>query len=100
MKVVAIVQARMNSTRMPGKVLKKIGKIPSIDILLARLANAKTLDEIVVATSHHPTNKELTNHLETLNYNFYIGSETDVLSRFFEAAKLYSADIIVRISGD
>ena len=100
MKVVAIVQARMNSTRMPGKVLKKICKIPSIDILLARLANAKTLDEIVVATSHHPTNKELTNHLETLNYNFYIGSETDVLSRFFEAAKLYSADIIVRISGD
>ena len=59
MKIVAIVQARMGSSRLPGKVLKTIVNKPMIELLLTRLSQSRELNEIIVATSEHPQNDEL-----------------------------------------
>ena len=100
MKIVAIVQARMGSTRLPGKVLKKIVGIPALEILLARLSRSELISEICVATSHNTENDQLCNAIEEIGYRVIRGSETDVLQRFWDAAAATSADIIVRITGD
>ena len=84
MKIVAIVQARMGSTRLPGKVLKKIVGIPAIEILLSRLSRSELIDEICVATSHNFENDELCDAIEKLGYRAIRGSETDVLQRFWD----------------
>ena len=100
MKIVAIVQARMGSSRLPGKVLKPIVNKPMIELLLTRLSQSKELDEIVVATSEDPQNDELQSIVEFLGYRCTRGSEKDVLRRFYDAAKTTGADVIVRITGD
>src|SRR5690554_2661625 len=100
MKVVAIVQARMGSTRLPNKVMKKIVGVPMIELLLKRLSKAKELDQIVIATSNSPNNQPLCEHVIKLGYECIKGSETDVLDRYVQAARQCSADIIVRITGD
>jgi glutamate-1-semialdehyde 2,1-aminomutase len=100
MKVVALVQARMGSTRLPGKVLKTIVNKPMIELLLTRLSQSSELDEIVVATSDDRQNDQLQLVVESLGFGCTRGSEKDVLSRFYESAKFSGADIIVRITGD
>lgn len=100
MKVVAIVQARMGSTRLPNKVMKPIAGVPMIEVLLARLACAKEVNEIMVATSVDPRNQPLVDHVNTLGYKCYRGSEDDVLDRYVQAAKSVNAGIVVRITGD
>ncbi|NML86968.1 aminotransferase class III-fold pyridoxal phosphate-dependent enzyme [Polaromonas sp.] len=100
MKVVAIVQARMGSTRLPNKVMKPIGGIPMIEVLLTRLACAKEANEIMVATSADPRNQPLADHVNALGYKCYRGSEDDVLDRYVQAAKSGNADVVVRITGD
>jgi len=100
MKVVALVQARMGSTRLPGKVLKPIVGKPMIELLLARLSQSSELDEIVVATSKNSKNDELQSVVESLGYRCTRGGEKDVLSRFYESATFVGADVIVRITGD
>ena len=100
MKTVAIVQARMGSSRLPGKVLKKLGEKSVMEILLARLSLAKNVDEIHVATSENPENEPLCQEVERLGHAFYRGSETDVLDRFYKAAVAAKADLVVRITGD
>jgi glutamate-1-semialdehyde 2,1-aminomutase len=100
MKTVAIVQARMDSTRFPGKVLRPILGTPLIEILLQRLGRATQVDQIVLATSAHPNNDELAAHAYQLGITVYRGSEDDVLDRYHAAAALAAADIVVRITGD
>ena len=100
MKVIAIIQARMGSKRLPGKVMKKINGIPLIEYLLLRLSRAKTLDSIIVATSDQAENLPLVNFLETKGYNVTSGSEMNVLERYFTAAKNSEANAIVRITAD
>ena len=100
MKVVAIVQARIGSTRLPGKVMKKIVGKPMIEILLSRLSKSKELDEIVVTTSKSSENDKLQLNIESLGYRCTRGSEKNVLSRYKDTAKSVGADIIVRITGD
>ena len=100
MKVVAIVQARMGSTRLPNKVVKPISGRPMIEVLLSRLARATKIDEIMVATSEHSRDKELSDTVTQLGYRCYAGSENDVLDRFLLAAQAASADVVVRITGD
>lgn len=100
MKVVAIVQARMGSTRLPNKVMKLIDGVPMIEMLLARLGQAKEVNEIMVATSVDPRNQPLADHVSALGYKCYRGSENDVLDRYVQAAKSANADIVVRITGD
>ena len=100
MKVVALVQARMGSTRLPGKVLRDIAGRPMIELLLARLSQSCELDEIVVATSKESQDDKLQLVVEALGFNCTRGDEKDVLSRFYESAKSFDADAIVRITGD
>ena len=100
MKIVAIIQARMGSTRLPGKVLKKIAGKPAIEILLARLSRSELINEICVATSDDIKNDQLSDVIERLGYLVVRGSETNVLQRYSDAASVTAADIIVRITGD
>ena len=100
MKVVAIVQARMGSTRLPNKVMKPIGGVPMIEVLLARLARATEVNEIVVATSADPRNQPLADHVNSLGYKCSRGSENDVLERYVHAARAANADVVLRITGD
>lgn len=100
MKIAAIVQARMGSSRLPGKVMKSIQDMPMIEILIKRLSKSKLVHQIVVATSINDENTPLVNHLESMNIECEIGSEQDVLSRYYNAAKKNQVDVIVRITGD
>jgi glutamate-1-semialdehyde 2,1-aminomutase len=100
MKVVAIVQARMGSTRLPNKVMKPIGGVPMIELLLARLERAIEIDQIVLATSSDDRNLPLVEHVEKLGYVCVRGSESDVLERYLLAARVAQADVVVRITGD
>ncbi len=100
MKVVAIVQARMGSTRLPNKVLKPIAGKPIIELLLARLARATEIDEIVVATSEDSRNRPLIDAVSKLGYRCHAGSENDVLDRYIHAARMADAEVVVRITGD
>lgn len=100
MKIVAIIQARMGSTRLPNKVMKLIGGIPMIELLLARVAQSKSINQIIVATSFDSKNITLLEHVEKLGYFCERGSEDDVLDRYFNAAKKHNADLVVRITGD
>ncbi|MDC0990292.1 aminotransferase class III-fold pyridoxal phosphate-dependent enzyme [Gammaproteobacteria bacterium] len=100
MKTVAIVQARMGSTRLPNKVMKPICGIPMIELLMERLSKAKELDQIIVATSVDECNISLVQHVHKLGFICQQGSENDVLDRYINAAKTNNADIVVRITGD
>ena len=98
--MVALVQARMGSARLPGKVLKSIIDKPMIELLLTRLSQSSELNEIVVATSEEVQNDKLQSVVESLGYQCTRGSENDVLNRFYESAKLLKADVVIRITGD
>jgi glutamate-1-semialdehyde 2,1-aminomutase len=100
LKRVAVIQARMGSTRMPGKVLARIQGVPLIELLLRRLKQSKTIDQIVVATSVDPRNAPLVNLVRSLGFACEQGSENDVLDRYFQAAKKHAAGIVIRITGD
>lgn len=100
MKIVAIVQARMGSTRFPNKVMRTIAGVPMIELLLGRLSKATQLNEIILATSNAPCNLSLVAQVERLGYGVYSGSESDVLERYYQVAFQAKADIIVRITGD
>jgi glutamate-1-semialdehyde 2,1-aminomutase len=100
MKIVAIVQARMGSTRLPNKVMKDVAGIPMIGVLLFRLQKSKKIDQIILATSADEKNFDMVDYVQRLGYKVYLGKEDDVLDRFYKAASLYNADIIVRITGD
>ena len=100
MKIVAIVQARMGSTRLPNKVMRLVDRVPMIELLLNRLSRSNEVDQIVLATSVNPNNTPLIKHVTKLGYKCVQGSEDDVLGRYVEAAKYTSADVIIRITGD
>ncbi len=100
MKVVAIVQARMGSTRLPNKVMKPINGVPMIELLLRRLSKATSVNQIVVATSIDDRNKVLVDHVHKIGYACERGSENDVMERYIQAAKKHQADVVIRITGD
>lgn len=100
MKTIAIVQARMGSTRFPNKVLRPICGIPMIGLLLSRLSKATRIDQIVLATSKDIRNEPLVHYVCELGYFVYQGSENDVLDRYYQVAKITGAETIVRITGD
>jgi glutamate-1-semialdehyde 2,1-aminomutase len=100
MKVVALIQARVGSVRLPNKVMKAIGGIPMIELQLRRIARAKEVDQIVVVTSIDQSNISLVAHIQKLGYSCEQGSENDVLDRYVQASKKHQADAVVRITGD
>ncbi len=99
-KIIAIIQARVNSTRFPSKVLKKIRGKPLIEILIYRLSQVKKIDQIILATTKNKEDKKLVDLVTALGYPVFCGSEDDVLSRYYETAKFYEGDSIIRITGD
>src|SRR5436190_6168617 len=96
----AIIQARMASTRFPGKVLLPLKGKPMLEFQLNRLRHCKLLDVIGIATSVHPENRAILDLARTLNVPVYAGSEEDVLDRYFQAAKAFQLNAVVRITGD
>jgi glutamate-1-semialdehyde aminotransferase/CMP-N-acetylneuraminic acid synthetase len=99
-KIVAIVQARCDSIRLPNKIMRKIAGIPAIELLYNRLSLSKELDKIVIATSKNGANKKLISFCKKKQIDYFLGSENNVLKRYFDACKIFKADIIVRITGD
>ncbi len=90
----------MGSTRFPGKVMRQAVGKPLIEILLQRLSRSKKIDKIVLATSKDQDNDRLAEFVEELGFDVYRGNEKDVLDRYYQAAKLYTPDAVVRITGD
>lgn len=99
-KVVAIVQARVGSTRLPKKVLKRILGKPMLWHVINRLKKAKLIDEIVVATTQREEDELIVRLSDESGVKSFAGSEEDVLDRYYQAAKTHKADVIVRITAD
>ena len=100
MRIVGIIQARLGSSRLPLKMLLSLHGKPIIEWVVRRVQKAKLLDEIVVAIPDTPADDVLEVYLKKLKVNVFRGSEADVLSRFYFAAKKYKATEIVRICAD
>lgn len=103
MKTVAIIQARMGSTRFPGKVLADLHGVPLLRWLIDRVKAAPSVETVVIATGESTENKGITDYVAALGdakVHTFIGSESDVLGRFYFAAKAHNADRIVRLTAD
>ena len=100
MKVLVIVQARMSSTRLPGKIMMEVCGKPLLEHQINRLKGVSTADEIVVATTTNSIDNIIIDLCKKLNISFHRGSENDVLGRYYEASIKYKGDIIVRITSD
>src|SRR5882672_8460408 len=99
-KTVAICQARMSSTRLPGKVMKDLAGRPVIDWVVEAAKHAPGVDEVIVATSIEPADDVIAEWATHKGVALYRGSLTDVMSRFVGAANQTNADIIVRLTCD
>ena len=99
-QVLAVIQARMNSTRLRGKVLKKIGNLTCIEILLKRLLKSKLIDKIIVATSTNSYDDILYDKLTKIGIDCFRGDENNVYKRFLDSFENSKASVIVRITGD
>ncbi len=100
MRVIVLIQARISSHRLPGKVLKKVNGKTLISILTERLKNLSCVDDIILAVPDGNADDALSRHCLGLGLSVYRGSENNVLERFYQAATIYKADAIVRITGD
>jgi spore coat polysaccharide biosynthesis protein SpsF len=100
MKIVATVQARMGSTRLPGKVLKRIVGRPMLALQIERIQQSRLIDEIVVATTTEPQDEAIVALARDLGVAFFRGSENDVVSRIVGALKAFAADLHVEFMGD
>ena len=100
MKVVAIIQARMTSTRLPGKVLMDIGGDVMLARVVERVRRAKKLSKVVVAATENPADDRLAEFCRRRGWPCFRGSEEDVLDRYYRAAKEHGADVVVRVTSD
>lgn len=100
LKVLAIVQARMGSIRLPGKVMRDVGGMPILELLLTRLVRSQSIDQVIVATTINSIDDCIEQLAQELGFETFRGSENDVLERLYTAAEIYGGDIIVRITGD
>lgn len=100
MKKVCIIQARMGSTRLPGKILKEIDGKPLLEYQIERLKKCKLIDELIIATTTNEEDNQIEGFCLKNNIQSYRGSEQDVLARYYGAAREFNADIIIRITSD
>jgi spore coat polysaccharide biosynthesis protein SpsF len=100
MKIVAIIQARMGSTRLPGKVLMDLGGETVLARVLGRLRRAIMIDEIVFATTDSVADHTIVCECQRLEVPCFRGSEDDVLDRYYQAARMFAAEVVVRITSD
>ena len=98
--IVAIIQARMAASRLPGKVLLEIEGRPMLAWVVERTRRAATIDEVVVATTDSPADDAVEDYCLDQGYACFRGSQYDVLDRYYQAALQYKADVIVRITAD
>lgn len=99
-RVVAIIQARMDSTRLPGKTMMDLCGTPLIGRLISQLSNSRTLDSIVIATSNKAADNVIVKYCENIGVDVVCGSQDDVLSRYLLAAERTNTEIVVRLTGD
>ncbi|MCX6658434.1 MAG: glycosyltransferase family protein [Euryarchaeota archaeon] len=99
-RVVAIVQARMSSTRLPGKVLMDIAGMSMLARSVRRLSRAKSLSEVVVATTIEKSDDPIVEQCEINGWKYFRGSREDVLDRYHSTATSFRADGVVRITSD
>jgi spore coat polysaccharide biosynthesis protein SpsF (cytidylyltransferase family) len=100
MKVVMIVQARMGSTRLPGKVMLDVGGQPMVARVLRRARRARLVDDLVLATSTAQDDDVIATFAHDMGVRVFRGSELDVLDRFYRAAQMLGADVVVRVTAD
>ena len=100
LKVIAIVQARMSSSRLPGKVLMPLGGLPVIYHVTRRSERANLVDKVVVATSTLPDDDEIYAWCENNRVSCFRGSLDDVLGRYYGASQAFDCDAVVRITAD
>jgi spore coat polysaccharide biosynthesis protein SpsF len=99
-RFVATIEARMTSSRLPGKVLANIGGLPALELMVKRLAFATGIDAVVIATTTNATDDPVVALAGRLGVGLWRGSEEDVLQRVLDAAVHYEADVIVELTGD
>jgi spore coat polysaccharide biosynthesis protein SpsF len=100
MNFVAIIQARMSSSRLPGKVLLDIAGQPMLTHVVERTRLARTIGQVVVATTGDPSDDPIEALCRVRAYPYYRGSLYDVLDRYYQAARAFNADVVVRITAD
>lgn len=100
MKIVCTIEARMRSTRLPGKVMMPIMGQPMLALMIERIRRAAQIDEIVIATTADPSCDAIVELAQQLGVHSYRGSEEDVLDRVLRAAQSVDADLIVETTGD
>lgn len=100
MNTVIIIQARMNSTRLPGKVLKTVLEKTLLEYQIERLRRVVSADEIVIATTTNDVDEPIVNLCSSLSVPCFRGSEEDVLARYHGAAQAFGADVVVRVTSD
>ena len=100
MRIVATVEARMSSSRLPGKVLMDVLGKPALERLVERLRRVPALDDLVIATSVNPADAAIETMAKQIGARCYRGSEEDVMDRVVQAARSAEADVIVEVTGD
>ncbi|MBB6281989.1 cytidylyltransferase domain-containing protein [Geobacillus subterraneus] len=100
MKTIIIIQARMGSSRLPGKVLMPLGNTVVLDYVVSRCQQVKAIEEVIVATSTLTQDDVIENWCQEHQVSCFRGSEDDVLARYYECAKLYHPDSIIRVTAD
>lgn len=99
-KIIAIVQARMGSTRLPGKVLTDLGGATVLARVVERVRRSARVDQVVIATSVSPIDQPIVSECERLNVACFRGSEEDVLDRYFRAAQRFDGETVLRVTSD
>lgn len=100
MKIVATIEARMSSSRLPGKVLMPFLGRPSLKMMIERIKQSRYIDEIVIATTTDKSDDSIEKLGSSLGVTVYRGSEDDVLARVLGAAESVNADLLVKLTGD
>lgn len=98
--VLAVIQARMSSVRLPGKVLRLIMGRPMLELMVERVRRCRMIDRVIVATSEDESDDPLQEFCENSGIDCFRGSLHDVLDRFYQTARVYQAANIVRLTGD
>lgn len=100
MKNIAIIQARTGATRLPNKVLMKLEDKTVLEHVIDRVSQSKLIDKIIVATTISKNDLEIVKLCAENGINVFCGSENDVLDRYYQAAKLFNPDNVIRITAD
>src|SRR6056297_2089320 len=100
MKVIAVTQARIGSTRLPKKILKKVNGKSLLEIHLLRILNSKRIDKVKVATTNEPEVEKIIEVANKVGVAYYQGDIQDVLDRFYQTLKNEKADYVVRLTSD